>query len=270
MEPNSTNIINSVFSLKPLIRAWEKVIQNGRPGSQHVYTELLAKVNQYPELLEPITDDSVLEKHQPFIEEIMTSLFPVTLSDDEDLFGVSVPFQFKMVYTSKMLRALFLGELGCEVIIPDKEEGKKMSNEKKAAAYQLILGHVYNLTVKGKVSTIHLYKCPHTNLDKYLELELDTRFIDVKVKGELPSLPEDYMKSCYRVADLVEIPDLEEKLPLSLFEFEGMVIVQIREVTERESLNVIRNSLLETNNFSDRSVFFKLQAQVQNLLGIPG
>src|ERR1700704_2935475 len=98
MTTNSTMsiepVIQSTLSFRPLIRTWEAIAENGREGTKELYKELLTKVKQYPELLEPITDESVLEKHQALIEQMMTTIFPVTLSDADDLFGASIPFQY--------------------------------------------------------------------------------------------------------------------------------------------------------------------------------
>lgn len=276
MESNFTNIaltpegINSALSFRPLIKMWEDRIQNGREGAKQLYTGLLEKVKQHPELLQPITDESILEKHQSLIEQMMATIFPVTLSDENDLFGVSVPFQFKMVYSSQLFRSIFLGPNGAQVIIPDNETGKKLFNEKMACAYQLVLSRLYDIKVQGQITSVHPYQCPFTSLDKYMELELDTRFIDVKIKGELPELPEECAFDCTDIQDIMCVPNLEKTLPLSLFEFEGMVILRIREVTEREVLNNIRNRLLDIHTFADSNVFQDLQRQVQNLLGVPG
>ena len=274
MQSNSTTSTNTVFnsslSFRPLIRAWEAVIQDGRDGARRLYQDLLDKIKQHPELLEPIKDEKILEKHQSLIEQMMATIFPVTLSDKEDLFGVSIPFQFRMIYSSQKFRSLFLSEDGDQILIPDDETGKKLSHEKLACAYQLVLARLYNKEIPGQVTTIHPYKCPFTGLDKYMELELDTRFIDVKVKGTLPDVPQECEMDCSDINEILQIPNLQKVAPLSLFEFEGMVILRIREVTEREVLNIIRSRLLDIHTFSDSSIFQELQLQVQNLLGVPG
>jgi hypothetical protein len=274
MNTNSTyvdqSVIQSKLSFRPLIRVWETIIREGREGSKGIYRELLDKVKQHPELLENITDESILKKHQDLIEQMMTTIFPVTLSDDNDLYGVSIPFQYKMIYSSKLFRSLFLGETGDQICVPENKTGQRLSDEKLAGAYQMILARLYNFNVDGLVSTVHPYQCPFTALDKYMELELDTRFIDVKVKGELPQVPADWEYDYNNINDIMRIPNLCEVLPLNLFEFEGMVIIRIKEVTQREVLNIIRDRLLDIHTFSDANVFHDLQTQVQNLMGVPG
>lgn len=247
------------------------MIENGREGAKETYQVLLDKIKtRYPEFLEPITDYSIFETHHVIIEQMMTTLFPITLSDDTDLFGVGMPFQFKLVYGSKRLRSLFLGKMGAEAAREDHYTGKKIAEEKINAAYMLILSRLYGVKVKEKMSDIHLFKCPDTALDRFMEVEIDARFVEVRPKGELPKLPVECQTLSDRLTDILKVPGLREQLPLDKFEFEGLTIMNIREVTERESLNIIRNILLETNNFADRNVFVRLQTQVQNLIGVPG
>lgn len=268
MESNSTFNVNSVLSFQPLIREWEKLIREGREGTRQQYQDLLDKVRQYPELLEPIHDLSVIKKHKGLVEQMMATIFPMTLSDKEDLFGASIPFDFTFFYSSEKVKDLFLAEDECEVIMPDTRTEEDLCAERKAGFYSFILGRLYNMEMGNIESSIHPLSSD-TGLAQYLELELDTRFIDVHVKGELPELPIDFKYGCHCIDDVMAMPEIEELLPMDKFEFRGMTLVRARDVTGREVLNAIRNRLLHINSFSDMTVFNELQVQVRNLLGVP-
>lgn len=261
----------SRLSFAPLLRAWETIANEGRPGMQQVYRNLIDKVSQYPELLAPIEDDSILEKHRGLIEEMMTTVFPITLSDQHDLYAVSVPFQYKTIYASKLFSNSFLNG-GCSdtIVMPDMGTEKNLNQEKMLSAYQMILAKLYHVKSEDVMRSVHPYKCPNTHLDKYMELELDVRFIDITVNGELPELPENCELDECNLSDIANIPELMERVPLSMFSFDGFVIVRVLEVTDREVINKIKNSLLELHSFDDVPVFQELQHQVQNLLGVPG
>lgn len=261
---------NSRFSFRPLIRAWEEAVQEGREGTGLLYAQLLAQVKQHPELLVPIDDDSVLEKHRVLIEQMMATIFPVTLSDKEDLFAVSKPFQYKVLYASRLFRSMFLDDDNY-IKMPSEETAQKISTEKLAGAYQLILTRLYNMKIGGTATSVHPFKCPHSGLDKYLELEMDTKFIDVSTKADLPELDGTCeWQGCNYVSDILTMPGIENCLPLNNFQFEGLVIIRIREVTEREVINNIKNSLLNIQSFTDQEIFIELQRQMQNLLGVNG
>ncbi|MBC7851157.1 MAG: hypothetical protein H7Y31_15550 [Chitinophagaceae bacterium] len=237
---------------------------------QQVYKSLIEKVRQIPELTVPIEDENILEKHQLLIEEMMTTLFPATISDDRDLYAVSVPFQFKTIYSSRLFKETFLGESGATIIMPDSGTEFNLNKEKMQSAYQMVLAKLYGVPNEGFVRTVHPYKCPSTDLDLYMELELDVRFIDVTVNGDLPALPEDCEWGDCSMNDIVDRDDVKQAIPLDLFTFDGFVIVRVREVTEREVINKIKNRLLSLHAFDDAAVFHDLQGQIQNLVGVPG
>lgn len=274
MESNFTQAPHSYLSFAPLIREWEKMIREGREGTRQLYQDLLNKVRQHPELLGRIEDLSVLDKHKTLIEQMMATVFPVTLNDKEDLFGAGFPFQMKMFYESSKFRELFFVDPHTkEITMPEADAcgGGSPKSGKEDCMYQFILSRLYDIEKTETVRMVEPYKCAETGLDRYMELEIDTRFLDVRPKGELPRLPEDVSYGCVRAGGGAgQHEELKKVLPLDAFEFEGMVIIRIWEVTEREVLNIIRDKLLHLNNFADVDLFNDLQNQVQNLLGVPG
>ncbi|HTE24474.1 hypothetical protein [Flavitalea sp.] len=269
MECNCTNF-NSVFSFRPLINTWTELAQNGREGSRQLYSELLEKVSRVPELLLPITDESVIEKNRNLIEQMMATIFPVTLSDKEDVYGTLIPFKLKVIYGSERFRKLFLGSADNRIIMPDIHNPNSLEKEKLIGAYQLILSRLYNVPIPDIMTTVHSYSCPNTTLDRYMELEIDTRFVNVTYKGDLPPLSAECLNGWMNGYEIPDIPGIQQAFTLENFEFEGMVIFNLKDVTEREVYNIIRNRLLQIDNFSDATIFSELQRQIQNLVSVPG
>jgi len=261
-------MFRSKFSFAPLIKEWEKAINEGRSGTQKVYRRLVEKIKNYPELLSPIEDETVFDRHCEFVEEMMTSIFPVTVSDSTDLFAVCFPFQYKTVYASNLFEKIFLKD-GRSIDMPDANTERNLEEEKIYSAYQMILAKLYKINPIHLFSSVHPYKSPDTGLDKYLELELDARYVDIKWDGELPEIPVTGEHDCCSIKDICKKTNLQEVLPLDLFSFEGMVILKVRDVTEREVVNRIKNSLLSIHSFSDVEVLNELQTEMQNLLGTP-
>ena len=269
MDCNFTSF-NSVFSFRPLINTWKELAENGRHGSRQLYTELLEKVNQFPELTQPITDESTIEKHRTLIDQMMATIFPVTLSDKEDLYGALIPFKMNVIYGSERFNRLFLGSEDNRIVMPDIHNSDSLQKEKLTGAYQLILSRLYNMPVPDIMTTVHAYTCPETTLDRYMELEIDTRFVNVTYKGQLPELPAECMNGWISGYEIPDIPGIQEAFKLENFEFEGMVIFNLKDVTTREVYNIIRNRLLQIDNFSDATIFSELQRQIQNLVSVPG
>src|SRR5436189_759537 len=132
----------SKLSFQPLIDCCKRRIKESEKGIYSFYEELLEKVSKHSELLEPINDLSILQKHRSLINMMMSTVFPVTLSDKEDLFAVAVPFTYQVVYSSTFFRNLFIRK-GSDQINIEGDTSKNISKEKIQSAYQLILNKFY-------------------------------------------------------------------------------------------------------------------------------
>lgn len=258
----------SRFSFKPLFNRWQQKINEGRKGTSFYYNDILKRVAQYPELMEPIEDISILEKHPALLEIIMSTVFPVTHSDTKELYAVAVPFTYDYVFTSKLFRQLFLDEKGKMNVDVINNVASSISRSKCAAAYQIILNKFYGLDINVHSSATYPYADPVTGLTKYLELKIDAQFIDAIPKRSLPSYEELGIKK--PVTDVFKIENIETLLPLDQFVFEGMAIIHLSDVTEREVVSEIKNELLNLHSFAEEEVFINLERLFRNLVGLPG
>ncbi|RYG04188.1 MAG: hypothetical protein EOO02_06680 [Chitinophagaceae bacterium] len=270
MECNFTNFteFNSKFSLVPLIDTWRELATSGREGSRKFYQDLIDRISAVPELLAPVEDLAVLQKHKALLEEAMATIFPVTLSETEDMYGILAPFGASVIYGSSLFTSIFKSSQDNTIIIPDLHDTKSLEKDKLKGAYHMILARLYNMPVPPTMTTVHSYRCNESNLDKFIELEIDTRFCRVKYRGELPKLPLACFEGWAEGYEVADIPGIDAAFELSNFDFEGMVVVNMKDVTEREVFNIIRNRLLQIDNFSDTAIFSELQYQIQNLVGI--
>ena len=254
----------SKLSFQPLIKSWKKKIDEGKEGTSSYFSELLEKVELFPELLQPIDDIGILQKHKALVNLMMSTIFPVTLSDREDLFAITVPFKNEVIFSSQRFRDSFIQKNSGRT--DQSETFNNISNEKICVAYQLILNKFYKASLSNNNISIHPYKQLETDTEKFLELELDAHFVDVKSIGALPELPESCSINC--VEDIIKSDDLQQWLPLTSFAFEGMMLIKVKDVTEQQIINVIKNNLLTINAFTETSTFENLQSQMQSLIGL--
>ncbi|MBL7742945.1 MAG: hypothetical protein JNN00_05650 [Chitinophagaceae bacterium] len=260
------SLFNSRLSLRPLVEVLKKTIAEGKPGSQKLYGELIARVESHPELLEPINDLSLLNQHTELVEMLLSTIFPPTTSENETLYAVSVPFKFHTVYSSRLFQALFLKPGTNEINVPNDEIGKDLNAEKMYFAYALILKKYLGFTIPDWSRSVYPYQDPSSGLIKYLELQVDTRFVDVKPVSDMPVFPDNVI--CSHTNSMMPLPELLEKMPLKDFVFEGIAVVRINDVTEQEAISKMKNSLLNINSFSDASVYKELQEYMQSLIGL--
>ena len=258
--------IHSRLSFKPLVTALKKSVSEGNPGVQKLYGHVLQEFEKFPEMLEPIEDLGKLIPHTELIEELLASVFPPTSSHQENLYAISLPFKFQTVYTSRLFHHLFIKPGTNEVNVPDSDIGESLNKEKMEFAYGMILRKYCGYHYPETTGWIHPYHDTHTGLTKYLELKIDTRFVDVNPSGEMPELPKSLI--CQRSNHILTLEELIEQIPLDQFIFEGLSIVKVHDVTEQEVISLIKNTLININAMSDASVYTRLETNIQSLIAL--
>jgi hypothetical protein len=242
-----------------------KNINEGKPGAQRLYGEVISKIDATPELLASFSDISSTEPHQDIIEMLLATLFPPSVSERENIYAVAFPLRYKVIYSSKLFQNMFMIPGTNEIVVPDNVKGSQNHN-RLDYAYRLILKKFFGYETSDFAGAVYPYVDPATGLTRYLELNIDTRFVDVNPIGELPPLPENVV--CKKTNRMMPLKELKEKLPLEKFVFEGLTIIKISDVTEQEMISQLKNTLLSFHTFTDPTVYEKLQATMKSLLGM--
>jgi hypothetical protein len=258
--------INTRFSLRPLIESLKNIIASGKPGADKLYAGLMQELESYPELMEPISDPSILEKNKGLVDALIATIFPPTKINSQSLYSVAIPFTFETVYTSRYFKQLFLIPGTNTINVPDNELGRRLERDKLNGLYELILKKFVNHDFSDLISTVYPFANPVTGLTSFLELQLDTRFVDVKARGEIPEFPAHVINK--QTNRLMPVDEFFEQVPPDLFEVEGLIIVRVNDVTETEIISQIKNLLLKINAFSENAVYEQLQAYIQSLLNM--
>jgi hypothetical protein len=76
-------------------------------------------------------------------------------------------------------------------------------------------------------------------------------------------LPEDFSP-----AQTLSLDELTELFPIENFQFEGLIVVEVNDITQEQVIVEIKTALLSVNSFSDVSICDQLQAHVQSLIGL--
>lgn len=265
LHPFDDTNIKSRLSFRPLVEALKKNLDEGNPGMQKLYGRVVTEIESHPEILQPITDLSVLEPYSELIQELLASVFPPTTPNT--FYAVAVPFKFQTVYTSRHFKSSFLKPGSIEIQVPNKEVGQSLAYERLEFAYGMILKKFcsYNYTPDTALS-VFPHTDPRTNLTKYMELRIDTRFIDVNPINEMPALPKDII--CQTTRSMKTVSELMEEISLDKFVFDGISVIRVNDVTEQEVIVQMKNSLLNINAFSDSSVYTELESHIQSLIGL--
>lgn len=257
---------NTTLSLSPLITYWEKKAIDDPSCNIARVKELASLLRKKPDLLEPITDLSIIEKHESTIDILMEDIFAGALWEN-DLRATVLPFHFDSFYSTPRLDELKLlnGDN-----LPDKLnlDLKTLLFRQTLSAYTLILAKFYNANFRVDEPFIFTIKDKFTELERHYKLTADLKFMDVKAKGELKKLtPQEinFLINRYNNLDL-----WMEKLPPENFEFTGFAIYDFTDVTLEETISSLRYELLEEDSVTSPEGFAELQQKLRIIYGLPG
>jgi hypothetical protein len=258
---------NTRVSFHLLISVLRRSLDHGSsPGAKKLYASILDYIDKHPEVENAFEDLAALEPHREWIEMLLGVVFPPTISEHDSLYSVSPPFSYTTIYSSRLFRMLFLEPGTNDIKIPDTETGRDIEHDRLLGAYNLILRKFCNYHAPEFVSSVHPYHDPHSGLLKYMELQLDTRYVDVKFIGSHLPIPEDFINK--KDHGLLSLEEMQHNIPIEQFAFEGIVIGRVVDVTEREVVSQMKTELLNLNAFSEGEVYHKLQDLVQSLIGL--
>jgi hypothetical protein len=255
---------NSHLSFRPLVEALKKNIAEGNPGMKKLYGQVVQEFEQHPELMDTITDLSILKPNSELIEELLSAVFPPTTANY--MYGVSLPFSFTAIYASPLFEKLMLVPGTRTIQLPDGDMGPRLEQERLNFAYSLILKKYLGFAGKENTRTIHTYLNKETGLTQYMEFRVDARFIDVQPADEMPHLPATIMDK--HTNCIMNMKDLMQQVPLEKFVFEGISVIRMNDVTEQEVAQKIKNRLLDLNALSDAAMYKELEGYIRSLIGI--
>ncbi|HRX94866.1 MAG TPA: hypothetical protein P5158_12140 [Chitinophagaceae bacterium] len=256
--------LKSYLSFRPLLRALKKNIAEGNPGMKKLYGQVVSAFESHPELMETITDLSVLEPHSELIEELLSAVFPPTTANY--MYGVSIPFRYEAVYVSPSFRKNLLLPGTNKINIPTNSIGVSLQQEMMHYTCGLILKKYLGYNNPESTRAVYSLKDPETGNLRYMELRLDGRFIDVNPENELPELPESLLDQLNK--RLLTIDELLEKIPLNKFVFEGLTPIRVNDVTETAVIGEIKNKLLGFNSGQDPNAIVELENHIQTLIDL--
>jgi hypothetical protein len=190
---------------------------------------------------------------------LLSTIFPPSTTDNEGLYAISFPFRHETIYASPGFKELFLTDKGA-LDLPDQETTVNINKALLNLAYNVILKKLYGYDVPAVASSVHLFTNSESGVRKYLELKLDARFVEVMPLNEDFALPQFAPQRTLDTDALLKI------LPLENFRFEGLVVVDVADVTSEQVSAELKNTLLTLSTDADTSVYEQLQVHIETLL----
>jgi GAF domain-containing protein len=258
------------LSLAPLITFWTQLSAYHELGRGPIPGLVREKARGAPELARVIDDLSLIEKHRPFVDLMMSALFPPALWEQE--YGAALfPFQLRAFYaTPPFRRALTSADgtlQGRAQFLQAHSLGQTPAAARLLLAYELILERLYGIELAGEVPVIFTTADSATGLDQHFRLQFDWRFVEVDLVGPKPTLPDAVQQRLQ--THIVDTDRLLELLPPERFVFRGFMSVKAVDVTDQEVLSSLKRDLIDKDSMVSRSHFDGLQAKLRTFFRRP-
>src|SRR2546426_860600 len=253
------------LSLAPLVAFWARTFGDDTSLKGTFARTIREATEAAPELLAPITDPSVIDRHRKLVDMLMAAVFPAAVLDRE--YGAAItPFQLRGFYATPPFEQLFLADDGTfhgRMNI----EPSTLNAMRLLRAYSLVLARVYSIELDLDYSFIFTVADPETGLDRHFKAQFDLRFVDVVPVGPTPPLTEENRRRLH--GNLLDRDFLLKILPPEKFVFRGFTILKAVEVTDQEVLSSLKRDLIDKESIVSNARFLALQQKLRTLFRRP-
>ncbi len=255
----------SELSLAPLIAFWTSEEHDCGPAGRAMRDLVRREVAREPALAEPIHDPALLARHTDLVDVMMAAAFPPAFVE-QDCGAAMAPFRMRTFWATPKFRAALMdgdGDFRARAAL----DPAGILRLRDAFAYGVVLRKAYGLAIDFELPVVFIVTDPATGLDRYLKAIFDDRFLDVRVEGALPPLP-DAVRAHPRAA-LVDAEMLRRALPRDRFVISGFTVFRAFDVTEAEVLSALKRDLIDKESIVTPARFAALQARMQTLFRRP-
>lgn len=244
--PTIDRLILSDFSFRPL-ENYLKKINSTSPVRTRMIDELIKTLQEYL----PGNRDSLSllpgPDDQSLFDLIYLALSPLFACERNCFFAIASPLPGKIHYCTSAFNGLFKNGMAKAKIIGGIDPELNLLNEYKSYIYRLILSQCYHFSFQILEPGHYTYTNPETGLEEYYKVNIDTRFIEVAVTGELPDVTMDSIINA-GPARIDPLTILEKILPLHFFKLSGFAVITLENITDAFAIDQIRNELVNHEN----------------------
>ncbi|MGB3548296.1 MAG: hypothetical protein WBA17_15090 [Saprospiraceae bacterium] len=236
----------SVLCLGSLIKHIETQVDTGDSGTAWLARQILTRLEDAPQLREPITDLNVLEKEREVIELMLLTISPSALRE-EQLFKMSRPFSVEeTLYSSKGLDKL----LSCENVGYEINQDEKMVYRATTMqACVMILNKFYGQSIQLDPAVLLTVNDPGKPLPSYYRPEMQYDFVEVIPTRPVRPLSTDQIEKL--LANIYDTKLWMEYLPPTAFVFQGFMFSHLIDVTSEEALSRLKYKMLRRDAVID-------------------
>jgi len=261
---NRDNAFKSVITFKKFIEFLEFNISHGPAIKIPYFKWIVKKFKKYPELTGSVAIEKT-DSYGEILELISTCLLPLA-ADEKILWALGNPASPEIFYStdgfSELMNCLKNPISDNPAFETADDETEKIMRELQ---YGMVLEKIYKSPFLKKIEWIRRFEDPDTGLDKYFQIHIDTRFVEV-----LPIVKQPWL-DCTSLSPASvwgeEFKKIEHSIPLNQFEARGFSIVTLTDVTAEHALKKVAKLVIHSNQTDKKSHFAQITRALQTVVG---
>ncbi|MFK8007277.1 MAG: GAF domain-containing protein [Saprospiraceae bacterium] len=254
---------SSKLSFAPMIAYWEGLLESEKLDEKILAREVFNQLDKYPFFHEPIEDDSILEKHQDFVHLLLSGFFP-SIQRKNFMGAAHKPFLMDPFYrTPALVDFLSSGQLNIHFDM-EMEVAKKM-RVVKACCY--ILNQHYNQKIELNPSFIYTLEIEGTSKIGHFKSLYDKQFIKIIPTKPLKKLSQEQINQLLR--NVYDTDLWLSMLPPENFEFHGIGMERLIDITQEETISQMKYKLLEKDAIVQPENIKELEKDLKTYFDIP-
>ncbi|HET8885310.1 MAG TPA: GAF domain-containing protein [Salinimicrobium sp.] len=226
-----------LISFHKIIEQYEKELEREKnPIVQDYIVRVLQYLNDYPQLVDGITNFSELKNYRDPIKLLLSDLFPHVLTNNE-IKAVTIPFQDKVFNLSNKFKNI-LENAG-------EDFHMEIRNLDEDSRYIFTCILILNVHYQYNIDFSHplYYDIPDQNgIMKNYKIDINTDFIEIFPAENTESIQDADVDILLQNIDDVTL--WKEKFPLNSYVFKGIAILNLTDVTVGDAISDLKTALL--------------------------
>lgn len=254
------------LSFRKFISNIEDRIRNEKTVKKKFFEFVHERFTADPRFSEDIDLDEIGD-FQEQLSLIYNMLVPVIADENETLWALSVPLSQTVFYETSAFHDLLTdqgsGHVKCDLL---REIDINIEQKQKTQMiYSFLLEKFYNIPAIHNNDLVISIRDEKTCLAKYYRLNLCTDYIEVTPKVPLPEL--NFEKIQQHIEIDFDWSVLMKIIPLSSFSFRGFTVITLTDVTAEQSVENIKNIILNPVTDTFQSYYDKIIHSLNLLVG---
>jgi hypothetical protein len=256
--------IHTSLSFQPFVAYLQKRAAGEPTVKRKFFTMVLEQFAQAGLEDKELTEQNIHE-YEHLLELIYACQSPTLSAADKLIWGLCKPLQPLILYSTDTLYSMMTGLLKAKQENTSGKTAEEHHKEKLRMIYGFILKRLYHFESALKPEQYFVYLNPETGLESYLEISINTDFIEISTDRELPKIEFSQLQAYLNEDAGYEM--LENLIPLSMFRFRGISMITVTDVTAKQAVENIRQIRLTRIQGQEEETYSSVIRSLKMLVG---